>query len=348
VQYLAAVFSLDPKLATKILAARVAVLKADEQAALVDRFLLTLFGDSISGTAFNTSEVPSETLDELVRLTFQTHNPASGRSRPAGVVYRVMNENDRANHARNAVFSLLVKAPGAATYEALMRLQSDPNCPVPSTQLRALAEDRAVQDSESAPWVPSEALAFEQHHETAPRTAKDLRSLLVSRLEDMQHDLLHGDFAQRLTLKARPKEVDVQNWIADRLRLKQGRAFSVEREPHVVDEKEPDIRIRAKATDASVAMEIKVAENLTLKELDDALEIQLCGRYLRARDGRYGVLLLVHQQARAKGWEDTSTGSYLSFAQVVAHLSERAAAIAGSHQDAFQPEVCDLDVSGGE
>ncbi len=345
VQYLAAVFSLDPKAATKVLAARVALLNADEQAALVDRFLSASFGDSISGSVFNTTDVPAETLDELVRITFQTHGSIAGRSRPAGVVYR-MDENDHADRARSAVFSRFAKTPGATTYQALLRLQSDPNCPIPSARLRGLAEDRAIQDSESAPWAPSEALAFEQHHETAPRTAKDLRSVLVSRLEDMQHDLLHGDFAQGLTLKSCPKEVDVQNWVADRLRLKQGRAFSVEREPHVINEKEPDVRIRAKATDASVAMEIKVAESCTLKELDDALEVQLCGRYLRASDGRHGVLLLVHQHARPKGWEDTVARNHLSFIEVRDRLSKRAAVIAGAHHDSPQPEVCVLDVSG--
>lgn len=39
----------------------------------------------------------------------------------------------------------------------------------------------------------------------------------------------------------------------------------------MADEKEPDVRIRAKATDASVAIEIKIADRWTLSELDDAL-----------------------------------------------------------------------------
>jgi hypothetical protein len=49
--------------------------------------------------------------------------------------------------------------------------------------------------------------------------------------------------------------------VVDRLRLKQGRADSIERESHVVDEKEPESRFRAKVSDVSVAMEIKVAES---------------------------------------------------------------------------------------
>ena len=87
----------------------------------------------------------------------------------------------------------------------------------------------------------------------------------------------------------------------DYLRRSQGRSYTVEREPHVVDENEPDIRARA-ANDASVPIEIKVAESWTFEELKAALVLQLCGRYLRARGGRHGILLLVHQKARSRGW----------------------------------------------
>jgi hypothetical protein len=344
VRYLAAVFSLEPAMATRALTTKLASPSAGERATLVDGFVSAVFGASMSGIEFKPREVPAETLEHLVRLTFQTSSQAAARRRPAGTIYKV-DEHDRADHARSAVFNRFVKTPGAFTFQALLRLQNDPACPIPPGTLQAFAEDRAIQDSERAPWAPSEALAFEQHHEPAPCTPKDLQSVLLRRLGDIQHDLLHGDFAQGLTLKALPDEADVQKWVADRLRLKQGRSFSVEREPHVADEKEPDIRVRAKATDANVAMEIKVAESWSLKELVEALEVQLCGRYLRAKDGRYGVLLLVHQKARRKGWKDTGSGRFLSFAEVVLRLSARAALIAGSHEDSPQPEVCVLDVS---
>jgi hypothetical protein len=126
--------------------------------------------------------------------------------------------------------------------------------------------------------------------------------------------------------------------------LKQGRSYSVEREVHVADEKEPDIRLRAKATDASVPTEVKVAESWTLDDLEAALKDQLCGQYLRARDGRHGILLLVHQNPRPKGWR-RGDGAMLSFEQVVAHLREIAVAIAASSPEAPQPEIAVLDVS---
>lgn len=161
----------------------------------------------------------------------------------------------------------------------------------------------------------------------------------------MQHDLLHSDFAQGATLQRLQGETAVQNWVADRLRLKQGRSYSVERESHVVDEKEPDVRLRAKVTDASVATEIKVAESWALGDLEAALANQLCGQYLRARDARHGILLLVHQKPRPRGWQDMNAGAFLSFDEVIARLREQARAIAGSSLDAPQPEIAVLNVS---
>jgi hypothetical protein len=161
----------------------------------------------------------------------------------------------------------------------------------------------------------------------------------------MQHDLLHSEFQQGETLARLAHENAVQKWVADRLHLNQGRSYSVDREVHVADENEPDIRLRAKATDASVPIEVKVAESWTLNDLEAALRTQLCGKYLRAREGRHGILLLVHQTPRTKGWR-VLDGKMLAFDQVVKQLQAMAVAIAGSDPDAPQPEIAVLDVSG--
>ena len=185
--------------------------------------------------------------------------------------------------------------------------------------------------------------AFEQTAETEPQTARDLQMVALRRLADMQDDLLHDDFQQGKTLAGLGDEKAVQKCIADRLRLKQGRSYSVEREVHVADEKEPDVRLRAKVTDASVPLEVKVAETWTLPQLEAALTTQLCDKYLRAREGRHGILLLVHQKPKPRGW--TLRGKRLTFHDVVARLRARAAKSAGSAWDAPQPEVAVLDVS---
>jgi hypothetical protein len=213
-------------------------------------------------------------------------------------------------------------------------------------RMRALAYDRAAKDSESGAWPAGEAHAFELSGETAPRTPRDLQLLAMRLMDDMQHELLHADFAQGATLGGLRGETAVQNWVADRLRLKQGRAYSVEREPHVVGEKEPDVRLRARPTDASVPIDIKIVDSWSIRDLEVALIDQLCGRYLRAREGRHGILLLVHQRPRERGWEDPDiAGVFRTFQQVVQRLRTLAIKIAGRAPDVAQPEIAVVDVS---
>jgi hypothetical protein len=253
-------------------------------------------------------------------------------------------ERDKAEDARGAAFKQLTEIPGPATFNALLGLAEVPGFPISPRRLRALARERASKDAEAAPWPPGEALAFEDKCETLPQTPLDLQRLLLARLADLQHSLLHDDFAQGSTLCGLTSERAVQNWIGDHLRRSQGRSYSVEREPHVVDEKEPDIRARS-ANDASVPIEIKVAESWTFEELEAALVDQLCGRYLRARGGRHGVLLLVHQKARSRGWISSKDGRRLDLAEVVERLRVLAKSIAGADADSPQPEIAVIDVS---
>jgi hypothetical protein len=233
---------------------------------------------------------------------------------------------------------------GRATFNALLTLAEVRGFPISPGRLRALARERASKDAEAAPWPPGEAMAFEETCESLPQTPLDLQRLLLARLADLQYSPLHDDFAQGSTLSGLTGERAVQNWMANYLRRSQGRSYTIEREPHVVDENEPDIRARS-ANDASVPIEIKVAESWTLEDLEAALVDQLCGRYLRARGGRHGILLLVHQRARSRGWTDPNSGRQVDFAEVVERLRLSAKSIAGADAEAPQPEIAVIDVS---
>ena len=115
----------------------------------------------------------------------------------------------------------------------------------------------------------------------------------------------------------------------------------------MAEEKEPDIRFRAKASDANVSMEIKVPESCSLKELEDALKVQLVGKYLRDRHNRYGILLLVYQKRRQRGWQ-TAAGDWLAFEQVVDHLRILARSIAAEGPNTPQAKIATIDVSSIE
>jgi hypothetical protein len=341
--YIGAAFAIDGEAATKAVFAKLDKLAPGEQPALVQRVLPHVFGRRFFDEPPAIEHLSLDSLERLVHLGYQTIRPENDNVHLSGEVYSPDTRDD-AEAARSAAFGRLVNTPNRAGFDAIMRLTEVSGFPVAKERLFELAKERAEKDSESAPWAPGEAAQFEKSAETEPSTPRDLQLVGMRRLADMQYDLYHDDFQQGETLAGLPNEKAVQKWTADRLRLKQGRSYSVEREVHVAGENEPDIRLRAKVTDVSVPIEIKVAESWTLEQLEAALTRQLCEKYLRARDARHGILLLVHLAPKRGGWPDAN-GKALTFAEVVAHLRRMAIAIAGSSEDAPQPEIAVLDVS---
>jgi hypothetical protein len=341
--YIGTAFAIDGAAATAAVFAKLDNLDPADQPVLVQHVLPHIFGRQFSDEELAIENLPLDGLERLVRLAYQTIRPENDNVRLNGEVYSP-DARDDAEHARSAAFGRLVNTPNRAGFDAILRLAEVPDFPVPKARLYELAKERAEKDSESAAWNPGEAAAFEKSAETEPQTPRDLQLVALHRLADMQHDLLHGDFQQGETLAGLENENAVQRWTADRLDLKRGRSYAVDREVHVADEKEPDIRLRAKATDANVPIEVKVVESWTLEELEAALKTQLCGQYLRTRGGRHGILLLVHQKTRPIGWQDRD-GTMLTFDQVVNHLRRMAVTIAGASSDGPQPEIAVLDVS---
>jgi hypothetical protein len=262
--YIGAAFAIDGKAATRAVFAKLDKLAIGEQPALVQRVLPHVFRRRFSDERPVVEHLPLDSLERLVRLAYQTIRPENDNVHPSGEVYS-SDARDLAEEARSAAFGWLVNTPNRAGFDAIMRLTEVSEFPVAKERLFELAKERAEKDSESAPWAPGEAVQFEKSAETEPSTPRDLQLVGLRRLADMQYDLYHDDFQQGETLAGLPNEKAVQKWTADRLRLKQGRSYSVEREVHVADENEPDIRLRAKVTDVSVPIEIKVAESWTLK-----------------------------------------------------------------------------------
>ena len=318
-------------------------LAAPDQAALVQRVLPRVFGGQFGRDDDVVEHFPLASLERLVRLAFQAIRPDHDIQHVNGEVYSP-GPRDDAEGARGAVFKRIVTTPGRAGFDAIMRLHAENGFPASKERLQELAIERASIESEMAPWPAGEAVEFERTAGTEPRTTRDLQMLALSRIADMQHDLVHDDYQQGETLAGLPSENTVQRWFGDRMDLKKGRSFSVGRENHVADEKEPDVRLVAKATDANVPIEIKVAESWALRQLESALVDQLCGKYLRDRQTRHGILLLVHQMPRPVGWE-AENGVMLTFQQVVERLRAKAAEIAGAATDAPQPEIAVIDVT---
>lgn len=343
--YFEHLFRVAPKSAQLALTRKLARLNQEEQTRLVLALLPRLAGNGYDIPQV-LRDLPFDTLQDLVRIAYRAVRIEDDNDHSDEESY-TPDERDDAEGARSALLRFLVDTPGLATYRAIQRFRKDRSVPIGDQQLASRGVQRAATDSEYAPWKSVDVVAFEQDHLTAPRTTADLQRVLVRRLADLQHDLLNADFPQGPALARAPSEKDVQIAIAHALRERQGRSYSVEREPHVVDEKEPDIRARAKVTDASVPVEVKLAESWSLPELEHALSRQLIGRYLRSRNGRHGILLLIHQRKRGKGWR-FKTGGWLTIGDVVTRLRSMALRAAAKDPYAPQAAVVLIDVSSAQ
>ena len=340
--YFAAFFVEDAEQAVASLEKVLEKIDEIEQTVLVQTCLATLYGERQSEDPLTASSVPFNILRKLAILAYSKVHPSADNNRPSGQVYSP-NERDAAERARSALFNALTETPGLATFETLRHLRQRADFPVPAWRMRELEKARAEADSKTAPWRPQDVREFECDFERVPGTSQDLQHVGIIRLEDIEHHLLHGDFDQGLVVAALEQEVDVQNWFANELRARQGRSYTLERGPLVADEKEPDIRLSSRISDARCPIEFKITEKWSIAELKKAIEEQLCGRYLRNHNSRFGIFLLIHQKARSKGWKYDD--KYLSFSQVVDLLCDFAREIGASDALAPQPAVYAIDLS---
>ena len=343
--YMGVAFAIDQESSIAALESEMAKLPKNEQAALAQAVLPKIFGDDWSRGQVSTESISTPLLERLVHLAYRTIRVEDDNDHANGKVYSP-DFRDHAQTARSKAFNALVTRGGRGTFDAINRMVTSPDFPLDKRHLKRLIKESAANDVESAAWSSMEIVGFEADFCTVPRTAKDLQRVVVSRLDDLQNELIHGDFNQGLTLAGLIGERAIQNWVADRLRIKQGRSYSVEREAHVFAEKEPDIRLRTRYSDANVPIEIKAtSSDWTLQDYEKALTEQLIGQYLRDRENRWGTLLIVQQKSRKNGWM-APDGSWFSIGQVIEHLRSIAASIASRDQYSAQVDVILFDVSG--
>ncbi len=342
VLYLEAAFATNAASASAALDEVMAATGGAERKALAQAAMPRIFGGDWAPPSVDVDAMPTSILRRLVDVAHREIPSEEDRPRSDGEVYSP-NARDHAASARSAGLTALVRRPGLATFEAIQSMiESD--FPTERIVLEKWAHDRAAEDSETAPWSSTEVASFEKDFTALPRTPKDLQTVALNRIDDLQRHLNDDDFNQGATVASLPNERAVQNWFANEFRRDQGMSFSIEREPHVADEKEPDLRLQAKGSSARLPIEIKVAESWSLRELEEALSVQLMGRYLRDAQNNWGILLLVHQDPRARGWEDGQAG-FMSIQQVASHLRNVARELGAKDSNAPQMAVALVDVS---
>jgi hypothetical protein len=342
--YLLILFGLEGDSAVDALCAKMSALEPAEQAALCSTLLPRLVGSRFNRDVTPPTELSVVRLEQLLIMAFEGVRPSEDIERPSGEVYSP-DVRDHAQDARNMIFDRLTKIPGEATHAGLKRLEQIPDFPIRPDWLRVHALRRAERDAVLSAWVPEDVLTFERTSDHPPTTTADLQLLARRRIENIQHDLIHGKFTQGDTLQLLPDENSVQRWIATQLEARQNEAYTVQRETHYADEKEPDITLTSRHGSVELPIEIKVADGMSVKALEVALVTQLCGQYLRHALMRHGILLLVHQKARREGWLLEDGKTFIPFEKVLERLRELARNIREQSAMGPQPIVETFDVS---
>ena len=186
---------------------------------------------------------------------------------------------DNAERARRMLFQWLCDTPGPDTRRALLELAKDEQFADMRDRLALLARERAAIDAEFPPFDSEAVVALGECCEAPPDDGSGLFAVMMDRLEDLQHELAHGDFSDRRTVRNIDEEEELRRTLGWRLNERANGAYRTVQEDEVADAKRPDVRlVTVGARDARVAIELKIADKWTFRELEEALRRQLVGQ----------------------------------------------------------------------
>lgn len=252
---------------------------------------------------------------------------------------------DNAERARRMLFQWLRDTPGPDAWRVLLDLAEEKEFADMRDRLSLLARQRAAVDSEFPAFDSEAVVALGERYEAPPNDGRGLFAVMMDRLEDLDHDLAHGDFSDRRTVGSIDEETELQRTFSWRLNERANGAYRVVREDEVADAKRPDIRFgTVGGRDARVALEVKIADKWTFRELAQALHKQLVGQYLRHEGCAGGCLLMIYRGTK-KWWVHPDSKKRLRFREVVGVLRGRARALESEHGDRIGIEVLGLDLT---
>ena len=237
-----------------------------------------------------------ETLVPLVYASIRPTDDIEDKTDTDGI----LDDRDHAESFRSSIFDALVHAGDSA---ALERVAEDPRMADYRDVLLKHARQTPQLSVLARVMTPSEAIEWSLNHAMPVRTPLELYRVALDRLDDIKEDVERGESSTRELFTA-ADEKKFQPWFKQQLEQLEARhrqGYTVHREEEVDRRKLPDLRLYHSACgEHPVSIEIKVAENWTGRELIEALEDQLVGRYLRAAKSRHGILLLCSRGQRKK------------------------------------------------
>jgi hypothetical protein len=318
--WLKGLFRFDPESATEALEKQLSSLPEPRSSDDAVTALASLFGVPAGVLIAPDVARRARLLGRLVRCAYQ-YVPPEEHQTHEGI--HAPDARDAAETAKRVLLGALVDIPGAETHEVLGELAEDPHLADLADSLRLLAGRRAAADADGPALLPRDVVALEERFEVPAHDRDGLFDLMVDRLDDLAHGIVHDDLSDRQTLLTIEDENEMQRTLARRLRDSARAMYLVLREEEVADRKETDIRLAATRGEQKAVIEVKIATSWTLRQLEHALSNQLVGQYLRDDTCKAGCLLLTYNGRKKKSW-CLATGESLSFGGLIDHLQRLA------------------------
>jgi hypothetical protein len=251
---------------------------------------------------------------------------------------------DKAESARDVVLTILLHRPGADAFRAMRALADDPILRLRARRFQELAREKAERDSEPPAWTEREVVNFERTWTTPVKTGADLLRVLMGVLDNIQHDLVHGDVTTRPLLQRAKNEDEVQNWIVEQINHRSRGRLHAHRETQVALGDKPDVIVASTAAPCEVAVEIKHGGmGWTARQLEDALRIQLAIDYLKPAHRRHGAFVVTHHGPRT--WRHPDTRETMTFDVLMQWLSSIAETLIESPNGAIEIRCQGIDAS---
>jgi len=247
---------------------------------------------------------------------------------------------DHAERFRSTILDYLAKVDAPETSDLLRQLADEPTMHIVRDWILNLLQQRLEKEADLAPWSSDDLRAFSAKHEFEPKNDKELFSIAGKRLQILKWDVEKAENSLREEGQAFTDEYQLRRWFQRKLRERSLNHYTIPQEAEIDQEQRPDLRFEHPRTDA-VSVEIKWAENWTLKTLLERLENQLVGQYLRAHNSHFGIFLLGLKSDKV--WKEPETGNSLTFEQIIEIVKRRALELMQSNANVFGLEVIAID-----
>ena len=252
------------------------------------KYIANLFGDKLALQKFKILNQNPCVLQSLLNLVFK-HVRRKDDIGHDGCY--TPNERDDAESARSNILNCFLKSNGERAYKLKQELANDQRFVEQRDYILSTADSVRVEELNAYLQNESEVVEMFNKLEMPPRSNKEMFDLTVSRIEFIR-DNLRQDSSLRANWAELPKEFMLRRAIARELENSANSKYSVYQEPVTGEENKRDIALRSMFSDHEAVIELKKAENWTLRQLKTALREQLVGKYLQPRKRRTGILLL--------------------------------------------------------